>query len=132
MINKNKMLSIDNLKLKIEKYVSLQDNIAVVYLFGSAATGKMRRTSDLDIAIMSTRQIDGFERITMETELSNFIHMNFDIVEDITEIEMIAKTSRIREFDRLKEFYGFGSWKKMKGVARKRLLSGNSICFWRE
>ncbi len=30
MINKNKMLSIDNLKLKIEKYVSLQDNIEVV------------------------------------------------------------------------------------------------------
>ena len=50
--------------------------------------------------------------------------MNFDIIEDITEIEMIAKGSRIREFDRLKKFYGFGSWKKMKGVARIRLLSG--------
>ena len=74
------MFSIDNLKLKIEKYVSLQDNIAVVYLFGSAATGKMRLTSDLDIAIMSTRQVDGFERITLETELSNLLHMDVDLV----------------------------------------------------
>ena len=74
------MLPIDNLKLKIDKYVSLQDNIAVVYLFGSTATGKMRRTSDLDIAIMSTRKIDGFERITLETELSNLLQMDVDLV----------------------------------------------------
>ena len=74
------MLSIDNLKLKIEQYVLLQDNIAVVYLFGSAATRKMRRTSDLDIAIMSTRKIDGFERITLETELSNLLQMDVDLV----------------------------------------------------
>lgn len=80
MVNKNKMLSVDNLKLEIEKYVSLQDNIEVVYLFGSAATGKMRRTSDLDIAIMSTRQIDGFEKITMETELSNLLQIDVDLV----------------------------------------------------
>jgi len=79
-INKIKMLSIDNLKLKIEQYVLLQDNIAVVYLFGSAATRKMRRTSDLDIAIMSTRKIDGFERITLETELSNLLQMDVDLV----------------------------------------------------
>lgn len=74
------MLSINNLKLKIEQYVSLQDNIKVVYLFGSAATEKMRRTSDLDIAFMSTRQIDGFERIILETELSNLLNMDVDLV----------------------------------------------------
>lgn len=73
-------ITYDNLKLKIKKYVSLQDNIVVVYLFGSAATGKMRRTSDLDIAIMSTRKIDGFERITLETELSNLLQMDVDLV----------------------------------------------------
>ncbi len=85
MINKNKMLSpkiiiLDNLKLEIEKYISLQDNIEAVYLFGSAATGKMQHTSDLDIAIMSTRQIDGFEKITMETEFSNLLQMDVDLV----------------------------------------------------
>lgn len=74
------MLSINNLKLKIEKYASLKNNIEVVYLFGSGATGKMRHTSDLDIAIMSTCQIDGFERITLETELSNLLNMDVDLV----------------------------------------------------
>jgi predicted nucleotidyltransferase len=74
------MITIDKLKLQIGKYVSLHENIEAVYLFGSAATGKMRRTSDLDIAMMSTRQIDGFERISLETELSNLLHMDVDLV----------------------------------------------------
>ena len=73
-------INIDNITLQIEKYVSSYDNIAVVYLFGSAATGKMRPSSDLDIAIMSTRRIDGFERIAMETELSCLLHMDVDLV----------------------------------------------------
>ena len=50
--------------------------------------------------------------------------MNFDIIDEITEIETIAKGSGIRELDRLKKVYGLGNWKKMKGVARIRLSSG--------
>ena len=73
-------IDLDNIKLQIEKYVLLHDNIAVIYLFGSVATGKMRPSSDLDIAIMSTRRIDGFERIAMETELSCLLHMDLDLV----------------------------------------------------
>lgn len=73
-------IDIDNITLQIEKYASSHDNIVVVYLFGSAATGKMRPSSDLDIAIMSTCRIDGFERIAMETELSNLLHIDVDLV----------------------------------------------------
>jgi predicted nucleotidyltransferase len=73
-------IDIDNITLEIQKHVSSHDNIAVVYLFGSAATGKMRPSSDIDIAIMSTRRIDGFERIAMETELSGLLHMDVDLV----------------------------------------------------
>ena len=73
-------IDINNIKRRIEKYVSSHKNIAVIYLFGSAATGKMRPSSDLDIAIMSTCGIDGFERVAMETELSNLLHMDVDLV----------------------------------------------------
>lgn len=73
-------IDIDNIIFKIEKYMSLHNNIAAAYLFGSAATGKMRSKSDLDIALMSTRRINGFERIAMETELSNLLHMDVDLV----------------------------------------------------
>ncbi len=52
--------------------------------------------------------------------------MNFDIIDDITEIETIAKGPGIRELNRLRKFYGYGNWKKMKGIARIRLTSGKT------
>ena len=52
--------------------------------------------------------------------------MNFDIINDITEIEIIAKGSGIRELNRLRKCYGLGNWKKMKGIAQIRLSSGKS------
>lgn len=50
--------------------------------------------------------------------------MNFDIIDEITEIETIASGSGIREISRLRKVYGPGNWKKMKGIARIRLSSG--------
>ncbi|MBU1712233.1 MAG: hypothetical protein KKD47_03920 [Proteobacteria bacterium] len=52
--------------------------------------------------------------------------MNFDIIDDITEIETIAKGPGIRELNRLRKFCGHGNWKKMKGIARIRLTSGKT------
>jgi hypothetical protein len=50
--------------------------------------------------------------------------MKFDIIDEIKEIETIAKGSGIRDLTRLKKFYGLGNWKKMKGIAHIRLSSG--------
>ena len=50
--------------------------------------------------------------------------MNFDIIDEITNVATIAKGSGIRELNRLRRFYGLGNWKRMKGVAHIRLLSG--------
>ena len=50
--------------------------------------------------------------------------MNFDIIDDISEIETIARGSGIRELNRLRKNYGSGNWKKMKGIAHIRLTSG--------
>ena len=50
--------------------------------------------------------------------------MKFDIIDEIKEIELIAKGSRIRNLTRLKKIYGFVNWKKMKGIAHIRLPSG--------
>ena len=38
---------------------------------------------------------------------------------------MIAVGSAIRELPRLRRLYGRGRWRKMKGVARVRLQSGD-------
>jgi len=55
------------LRARFQTFTAANPGIAAVYLFGSAATGKMTPASDLDIALMCTGQMDGFEKISMET-----------------------------------------------------------------
>lgn len=50
--------------------------------------------------------------------------MCFEIIGEITEIETIAVGSSSRDSERLREQYGKGRWRKMKGVATIRLSSG--------
>ena len=50
--------------------------------------------------------------------------MDFDIIDEIADIEIIARGAGIREINRLWKMYGFGSWRKMKGTAHIRLPSG--------
>ena len=50
--------------------------------------------------------------------------MDFEILEDIRDIETIARGQGIRELSRLRRVYGPGNWRKMKGVARVRLVTG--------
>jgi hypothetical protein len=50
--------------------------------------------------------------------------MDFEIVGDITDIETIAAGTGVRDRARLRKQYGRGRWRKLKGVAKVRLLSG--------
>ena len=50
--------------------------------------------------------------------------MDFEIVSEITDIETIAAGTGVRDRARLRRQYGRGRWRKLKGVARVRLLSG--------
>jgi len=50
--------------------------------------------------------------------------VDFEIIDEIRDIETIAINTSIRELDRLKKMYGKGRWRKLKGIARVRLQSG--------
>ncbi|MBA3240062.1 MAG: hypothetical protein H0T60_02405 [Acidobacteria bacterium] len=50
--------------------------------------------------------------------------MDFEIVGEISDIETIAVGTSIRDRARLRKQYGRGRWRKLKGVAKVRLLSG--------
>ncbi len=50
--------------------------------------------------------------------------MNFEIISEITDIETIATSGKIRDVARLRRMYGKGRWRKLKGVAKVRLRSG--------
>ncbi len=52
--------------------------------------------------------------------------MDFEILGEITQIKPIARGMGVRDRARLRKQYGPGRWRKLKGVARVRLLD-NSI-----
>ena len=53
--------------------------------------------------------------------------MYFDIIGNIEKIETIAVGGKIRDIMRLRRQFGYGRWRKVKGVAKVRLTSGK-IC----
>jgi hypothetical protein len=50
--------------------------------------------------------------------------MHFEVVGPITEVETIAAGSGIRILALLRERYGKGRWRKLKGIANVRLSDG--------
>ena len=50
--------------------------------------------------------------------------MDFEIVGEINVVETIASGKGIRDLKRLRRSYGKGRWRKMKGMARIRLMTG--------
>jgi hypothetical protein len=53
--------------------------------------------------------------------------LKFEIIGDITNIEIIAVGNSIRELERLRKTYGSGRWRKLKGIATISLDDG-TIC----
>jgi hypothetical protein len=51
--------------------------------------------------------------------------MHFEIIGDITNIEIIAVGNKIRILPLLRKRYGSGRWRKLKGVASVRLFDGS-------
>jgi hypothetical protein len=49
---------------------------------------------------------------------------SFEIISEITDIEVIAIGRSIRDLERLREQYGDGRWRKMKGIATIQLSNG--------
>jgi hypothetical protein len=50
--------------------------------------------------------------------------MHFEIIGEIQDQEIIAVGTSIRDIARLREQYGAGRWRKLKGIALVRLKDG--------
>lgn len=50
--------------------------------------------------------------------------MYFEIVGELTDIEVIAVGTGIRDLAWLRKKYGLGRWRKLKGNAQVRLING--------
>ena len=52
--------------------------------------------------------------------------VDFEIISEISNIEIIALGKSIRDRSRLERYHGKGKWRKLKGIAQVR-LSNNTI-----
>ncbi|MBI4027361.1 MAG: hypothetical protein HY360_20415 [Verrucomicrobia bacterium] len=50
--------------------------------------------------------------------------MHFEIIGEVENIQIIAVGGRIRDIMRLQRQYGVGRWRKLKGIASVRLVTG--------
>lgn len=51
--------------------------------------------------------------------------MRFEIISTISNVEIIATGSGIRDRARLNRRFGKGRWRKIKGIAKVKLLDGS-------
>ncbi len=73
------MLTIDDIE-KIRGFAIERKLVVAIYLFGSAATGKDRPGSDIDLAVMVASAFSGMACVEMETALSNLLCRDVDLV----------------------------------------------------
>jgi len=65
---------------ELRSFLRARPEVAAVYLFGSEARGCPRRGSDLDLSVTVRGPLEGMARIEMETQLSNLLHRDVDLV----------------------------------------------------
>lgn len=53
----------------------------MIYLFGSHAAGHPNSKSDVDMGILFINDVDVFTRITLETEISNLLKKDVDLID---------------------------------------------------
>jgi len=72
------------MEITIEQKVNIEEiaekfKLKLVLIFGSFASGRQRRESDLDIAIFGLKRVSFDEEIKIASELSQIFHKNIDL-----------------------------------------------------
>jgi len=70
-----------DLTAKIVNFAKAHPYISAIYLFGSHAIGHPRSKSDIDLGILFNKDVNGFTRINMETEISNLLKKDVDLID---------------------------------------------------
>jgi predicted nucleotidyltransferase len=66
---------------KVAKFAKSYSAISAIYLFGSHASGHERPRSDIDLGVLFNEDMDGFKRIDLETEISNILNKEVDLID---------------------------------------------------
>lgn len=77
----------DLLIKKLTAYFSDQDDIDIVYLFGSVAKGKERGSSDVDIAVLFSEGMPLLERFERKLEIAGELEEMLGTEADVIDLE---------------------------------------------
>jgi len=66
---------------KIVTFARAYPLISAIYLFGSHASSHERPRSDVDLGALFNRDVDGFTRVNLETEISKLLNKDVDLVD---------------------------------------------------
>ncbi|SIR26155.1 type VII toxin-antitoxin system MntA family adenylyltransferase antitoxin [Halanaerobium kushneri] len=67
----------------------------LIYLFGSYAKGKERPDSDLDLAFLSSREIDDYQRFLTAQKLASRLNIEVDLI-DLKKASTVFKVQIIQ------------------------------------
>lgn len=81
MFKEDYSLDYDNIEIinKIKEYLYNREEIAMAYLFGSFDTEDFTSRSDIDIAILGTRELSYEECLKLNSELEDLIGIPIDL-----------------------------------------------------
>ncbi|MHC2994194.1 MAG: nucleotidyltransferase domain-containing protein [Candidatus Atribacteria bacterium] len=102
---------IDNRKIEIIKNI-LSDALtpSLIYIFGSISKDKVRKDSDIDIAILTDRQIDEYKLFSLSQKLADVLKREVDLVDlkkasTVFKIQIIKTGKLIYNSDNLRKMY---------------------------
>lgn len=105
------MFMINNRKIEIIKNI-LSDALApsLIYIFGSISKDKMRKDSDIDIAILTDRQIDEYKLFILSQKLADVLKREVDLVDlrkasSVFKVQIIKTGKLIYNSDNLRKMY---------------------------
>ncbi len=92
---------VSSLKSKLSKLIpkllleKLED-VQVIYLFGSQATGVATKLSDIDIAVLLRKKLQSVERWQIQSELANELAYEVDLI-DLLSASTVMQNQVIRQ-----------------------------------
>jgi len=102
---------IDNRKIEIIKNILLDAlTPSLIYIFGSVSKDKGRKDSDIDIAIMTDRQIDEYKLFILSQKLADILKREVDLVDlrkasTVFKVQIIKTGKIIYNSDNLRKMY---------------------------
>lgn len=67
----------------------------LIYLFGSYASGKVRADSDLDLAFLTSEEIDDYQRFLTAQKLASNLNIDVDLI-DLSKASTVFKAQIIQ------------------------------------